>query len=213
MANELIDATNKHPSKKASGGFFFKRDDISYSYQENGYVDRIYLDKSKSKKRKLYAIGDSVMLGASGALLKSFPCLNIDSKVGRGLIDVISVMDQAKSANITPEAYIVHIGNNEHLNQDKFRKLNTLINQNIKIIFLNLKLPRNYESSNNNEIKEFVEMHPDKVFLIDWRAYSLVYPGIFGKDGMHLSRSGVVEYAALIKRELVSLKIECTDES
>ncbi len=213
LAKEIKEPTNKEKPKKAIGGFFFKRSDISYAYQENGYVNRVYVDKSKSVKRTIYAIGDSVMLGASGALLRSFPCLNIDAKVGRNLLEVMAVIDQAANANISPEVYVIHIGNNEHLSQDKLKRLNVILNQDIKIIFLNLKLPRNYESANNNELTRFVETHPNQAFLIDWRAYSLETPKIFGQDGMHLSGMGTAEYTSLIKKELANLAVECADES
>lgn len=209
IVKEVPDTVNKEKPKQATGGAFFKRNDIAHTYQENGYLERVYVDKSKSKKRKIYAIGDSVMLGASDALLKTVPCLNIDAKVGRGLIDAMSVIDQANNANITPEIYIIHIGNNELLSQDKLKRLNSFLDQNTKIIFLNLKLPRNYESTNNNEIMSFVEMHPDKVFLIDWKSYSSDMPNIFWKDGIHLNRTGTTEYSALISRKLYDLDVEC----
>lgn len=209
IVKEVSDTVNKDKPKQATGGAFFKRNDIAHTYQENGYLERVYLDKSKSKKRKIYAIGDSVMLGASDALLKTVPCLNIDAKVGRGLNDAMSVIDQANNANITPEIYIIHIGNNELLSQDKLKRLNSFLDQNTKIIFLNLKLPRNYESANNNEIVSFVEMHPDKVFLIDWKSYSNDMPNIFWKDGIHLNRIGTTEYSALISRKLYDLDVEC----
>ena len=60
-----------------------------------------------------------------------------------------------------------------------------------------------YESENNQEIRDFVENN-DNTYLIDWYTASLDHPEYFEPDDMHLVPTGAEAYANCIKESVLS---------
>ena len=170
-----------------------------------GYINRIRTIDDTGKKPAVFLLGDSVMVGATPELLKRLPKLSIDSQVGRQLSKGIQILAERKNNGLLSDTVIIHLGNNSPVNANQMAKLVDLLGDTKKIIFVNLKLPRNYESANNRLFSDIANKNKN-VSVIDWRENSMNAKNIFGKDGIHLTANGAKLYAGLISEVLVAQK-------
>lgn len=69
------------------------------------------------------------------------------------------------------------------------------------VIFVNLKVPRNYELTNNRLIENAAKKYPNAT-IVDWRGNSLHANNIFGQDGIHLTGAGARLYTRLIQESI-----------
>ena len=65
------------------------------------------------------------------------------------------------------------------------------------MVFINVKVPREWEAPNNAVIADGVKRYKNAV-LVDWRAASSRRPDVFWSDGMHLRPEGATLYAQLV---------------
>jgi hypothetical protein len=142
------------------------------------------------------------MVGATTELLKRLPCVSLDSQVGRQLGKGIQILSERKSKGLLSDTVIIHLGNNSPINANQIEALLNLLSDTKRIIFVNLKLPRNYESSNNQLLHE-AGAKKANIHLIDWRSNSMKAKNVFGSDGIHLTHQGAKLYASLISDSLV----------
>ena len=170
-----------------------------------GYINRIRTIDDTGKKPAVFLLGDSVMVGATPELLKRLPKLSIDSQVGRQLSKGIQILAERKNNGLLSDTVIIHLGNNSPVNANQMATLVNLLGDTKKIIFVNLKLPRNYESANNRLFSDIANKNKN-VSVIDWRENSMNAKNIFGKDGIHLTANGAKLYAGLISEVLVAQK-------
>jgi peptidoglycan/LPS O-acetylase OafA/YrhL len=170
-----------------------------------GYINRIRTIDDMGKKPAVFLLGDSVMVGATPELLKRLPKLSIDSQVGRQLSKGIQILTERKNNGVLSDTVIIHLGNNSPINANQMTALVNLLSDTKKIILINLKLPRNYESANNRLFSDMANKNKN-VTVIDWRENSMNAKNIFGKDGIHLTANGAKLYAGLISEVLAVQK-------
>ncbi|MDD2863724.1 MAG: acyltransferase family protein [Methylococcales bacterium] len=166
-----------------------------------GYVNRVTTVEKAGEKSPVFLLGDSVMVGATDELVKRLPNASLDSQVGRQLSKGIQILNERKANNTLSDTVIIHLGNNSPINQHQIDDLVSLLTEKRKLVFVNLKLPRNYESANNQLLDEAAKKHPN-IRVIDWHSRSMNAENIFGKDGIHLLGNGAKLYADLIANAL-----------
>jgi hypothetical protein len=164
---------------------------------EKGYITRVQTADTASLKSPIFAVGDSVMVGATAELLKRMPCLSIDAQVGRQLATGIQILGERKRDGLLGDTVIIHLGNNGPIDDNQIDDLLSLLNDRKNVFFVTLKLPRNYEEANNQILKQAAAKNPH-VHIINWRSKSVIAENIFGKDGIHLTGSGAKMYAELV---------------
>ncbi len=165
--------------------------DTAHRDYEHGYVTRIRADAGK--KTLVFGVGDSVMVGAAVELLRQIPGLTLDAKVGRQISDATKVLNNADERELSG-IVLIHIGNNGPLTIRQVEKLVASVKNSQHIVFINLKIPRNYESLNNHLLASVAQKY-DKVSLIDWRSKSLAGRNVFAGDGIHVTPAGAKIYA------------------
>jgi hypothetical protein len=143
------------------------------------------------------AIGDSVMLGAAARLSASLPNLDLDSQVGRQAWAAAALLRQRKESGQLGQIVLVHIGNNGTLTRGEFEEIMSILGDEREVIFLNLKVPRSWQDSNNAVLEQGVQGHPNAK-LIDWHGLTMDHPELFASDQIHLSGSGAELYARLV---------------
>jgi hypothetical protein len=143
---------------------------------------------------RVTAIGDSVMLAAAGDLAISG--IEVDAEVGRPVSTAIDILRALYNAGQLGDVVIVHIGNNSPLSSSQFDEMMGLMVDVSKVVFVNLKVPRDWEGPNNGVLAEGVARYPNTV-LADWYSASVEHPEFF-LDGVHLRPEGVLAYAQLI---------------
>ncbi|MGX5518942.1 acyltransferase family protein [Bacillus cereus] len=145
------------------------------------------------------AIGDSVMIDITPYLKNTFPDIRIDAQIGRQLSKAIPVVEQLKNEGNLGNYVIIGLGTNGAFTTEQLVSLIKLIGNERKIIFINTRVPRPWESIVNERLKVTVPKYPN-VTLVDWYAASAGKKDYFAPDGVHLTNIGAEAYAVLVAK-------------
>lgn len=146
----------------------------------------------------IYAIADSVMLGAKHHLSKAIPGIRVDAAVGRQASQGLKVVRQWRGNGGTASTVLVHLGTNGYIDEGQFRELLRDLSDRKTVIVINVRAERRWTAPNNAIIGRVVQEFPN-VRLIDWNALSARRPEFFVKDGIHLTQKGIFALTAQIK--------------
>ncbi|HHK5537083.1 TPA: acyltransferase family protein [Bacillus mobilis] len=145
------------------------------------------------------AIGDSVMIDITPYLKNTFPDIRIDAQIGRQLSKAIPVVEQLKYEGNLGNYVIIGLGTNGAFTTEQLVSLIKVIGNERKIIFINTRVPRPWESIVNERLKVTASEYPN-VTLVDWYAASAGKKDYFAPDGVHLTKVGAEAYAALVAK-------------
>ncbi|MED1569360.1 acyltransferase family protein [Bacillus paramycoides] len=145
------------------------------------------------------AIGDSVMVDITPYLKNAFPDIRIDAQIGRQLSKAIPVVEQLKNDGNLGNHVIIGLGTNGAFTTEQLVSLINLIGNERKIIFINTRVPRPWESIVNEKLKVTTSKYPN-ITLVDWYAASAGKRDYFAPDGVHLTKVGAEAYAALVAK-------------
>jgi peptidoglycan/LPS O-acetylase OafA/YrhL len=154
---------------------------------------------SGSTQVRVVAVGDSVMVDARKALRARIKGIYIDASVGRHVLGGIAVLRSLRNANRLGGVVVVHLGTNGIFSASEFDELMGVLSGLDKVVFINLKVPRRWETPDNRTISAGVKRYPSAV-LVDWHTLWRHCAGgrVFGSDGVHLTSSGAACYARLV---------------
>lgn len=147
------------------------------------------------------AIGDSVMLGAKGALEARMPGILVDAAVSRQVKAGAELAATMKAQGLIGRAAVIHLGTNGVTTQAKFDELMTALAGVPRVVLVNTKVPRPWEDRVNGLIAETAKKNPNVVF-VDWKAQSSPNKDWFWNDGMHLRPKGAAAFAELIAQAI-----------
>jgi peptidoglycan/LPS O-acetylase OafA/YrhL len=147
---------------------------------------------------EMYAIGDSVLLGASHYLSKAIPGIAIDAKVGRQASEGSLAIKTWRSHGARASTVVVHLGTNGYINESQYRKLLEELADRKSVILINLRAKRRWTAP-NNEIIGRLAGEFSNVRVVDWHALSDNHPEFFVTDGIHLTTKGIVALTGRIK--------------
>ncbi len=148
------------------------------------------------------AIGDSVMLGAVPSLQKDIRSLGVvDAEVGLQVYDAIGILQSRRATGQLGSLVIVHLGNNGTFTKQEFDQIMHVLSGVDKVVFVNVRVPRSWEETNNEVISEGVERYPNAV-MVDWYSASANHPEYFYRDGYHLRPKAQKVYADLLSSHL-----------
>jgi hypothetical protein len=145
---------------------------------------------------RVTAVGDSVMLAAANDLALAIPDIEIDAEVGRPVSTAIYVLRAERDAALLGDVVVIHIGNNSPFSASEFDEMMELLADVSRVVFVNLKVPRGWESPNNAVLAEGVARYPNAA-LVDWYSVGVDNPE-FLLDGVHLAPEGVRAYVQLV---------------
>jgi hypothetical protein len=142
------------------------------------------------------AVGDSVMLGASGALR---PALGrrgyVDAAVSRQF-DVGADAVLRGRAKYRPKTIVVHLGNNGYIQFEDLASLLDSLRKVPRVVLVNVRVPLRWETS-VNEALDYADRHWDNVVLVDWAGITGRRPDLL-VDGAHMDGEGARVYARAI---------------
>ena len=147
----------------------------------------------------IWAVGDSLMVAATGTLESESPGMVIDAEVGRRMdqgIGVLSVMFEEG----TPDVLVVALGTNNGVTVDQMDEVMDLASDVDKVVFVNVSVPRPWESPTNTAISKAVDAYPGAT-LVDWKTEAANNDDLFRSDGFHLSQEGTQLWVRLIMSE------------
>jgi hypothetical protein len=149
------------------------------------------------------AVGDSVMLGAANQLAAAVGGIDVDAMVSRSMDAAIVVLQSRYETGTLASVVLLHIGNNGPIRDEQMDRIAALVGSDRLVLFLSLRVPRDWEAGNNDVIARAVERHGN-FRLLDWRALSEDRPDVIWKDGIHLRPEGATYYAALVQAALAA---------
>jgi uncharacterized protein DUF4214 len=142
-----------------------------------------------------FAVGDSVMLGASSALTRQFPGIAIDAKVGRQFSEGVDIVRALAAQGTIPGTVIVHLGTNGTVSAAKCDEMMSLL-AGKRVVMVNIHVPRPWEGPNNEVLTACAARYA--ATIVDWHTNAT---GL-AHDGYHLGGSGPEAYATLIAAAL-----------
>lgn len=163
----------------------------------NGTVNPPVRAKKYVGPPRIFAIGDSVMQGAAPLMQRTRSDIVVDALKGRQASTAIQILSARAAKKQLPGIVVVQIGNNGTFTGQQFDDMMKVLADVPHVIFLNLKVPRKWESYNNRMLDEKVKEYPNAI-LLDWRSYSWEHPDWFYDDGIHLPPDGASAYVNLI---------------
>ena len=148
---------------------------------------------------RITVMGDSVPLGASGALARRLPGLTINAQVGRQFSAAPSVLQYLRSQGLLRPIVVIHLGNNGNIPAGELDSVLNSLSSAQRVVLVTTHVPRSWQDSVNARLTDAVKSgaHPNTV-LADWHALSAGHSGWFVSDGIHLSEAGATAYADLI---------------
>lgn len=147
------------------------------------------------------AVGDSIMIDIAPYLKNAFPNIRIDAKIGRQMSQAISAVEQLKNEGNLGSHVIIGLGTNGAFTKEQLASLIEVIGNERKIILINTRVPRPWESLVNEKLKEAASSYKN-VVLVDWYSASAGNKAYFEPDGVHLTKTGAEAYAALVAKEV-----------
>jgi hypothetical protein len=147
-------------------------------------------------------IGDSVMLGAKGAL-QAHGFGVVDAVVSRQYYAAPSRVVHWKRLGKLPKNVVIHLGNNGIVRlSDCSHAVQAAGHR--RVFLVNLKVPRSWRILDNSRLHRCAKRFTN-AYLVDWYGFSHDHPEWFAKDGYHLTRRGAAAYASLISRRIAAV--------
>lgn len=144
------------------------------------------------------AIGDSVMLGARGAIKDTIDGARVDAAVSRMPGAFIGRVKKLSRANKLADTVVIHPATNGVLPESMLRELLDQLTDYPNVIVVNSFMPRTWEKPNNKVIDKVVPDYPN-VTIADWKSLGDKNPDFFTSDRIHLTPTGAQAFADLIK--------------
>lgn len=148
-------------------------------------------------KYSVYAIGDSVMLGAQ-------PCLENRGYVvdARGSRNAAAVPAELPARQSLPGQVVIHTGTNGGADRADLDAIMEAIGHKRQVIWLTVQLPDGtsrytFEEETNRAIRAMPRRYAN-AHLADWNAASDAHPGWTWGDGIHLTPDGCRGYTRMI---------------
>lgn len=146
----------------------------------------------------MYALGDSVLLGARDHLARMIPGIQIDAAVGRQASQGLSSVQAWQGKLSSASTVLVHLGTNGYIDEGQFRELLKALAACKLVILVNVHADRRWTEPNNELIARMAREFPN-THLVDWHLASASRPDYFVKDGIHLTRRGILAFTSQIK--------------
>ena len=146
------------------------------------------------------AIGDSVLLGCSGALQDRFGTqitvdAAVDRHVGQGIDRLRAYQESGRLSGY--KTLVIGLGTNGPMTAPMFDQIMTLAAGIPNIVFITTYDDRSWVSSTNSVVAEGVATHPGTK-LVDWYSVANSDPSLLGPDGIHPRLAGIEAYANLL---------------
>jgi hypothetical protein len=142
-------------------------------------------------------IGDSILLGATEEIVERLGSDIVDATVSRQFLDTPELMADLASREVPPQVVIVGLGTNGAVQAAHFDQAMEAIGPGTLVAFINVRVPRDWEATSNNEIAAGVDRY-DNAILIDWSSVASEQGELLAGDGFHPSGAGRAVLADLI---------------
>ncbi|MBI3748004.1 MAG: acyltransferase [Chloroflexi bacterium] len=149
----------------------------------------------------ILAFGESVMLQSAAALAHDLGPVRVDAAVGRQIGEGITILERREASGSLAQTVIVQLGNNGPFYDGQFDEVMAALRDVPTVIWINVRVPREWEAHNNRIIASGVARYPN-ARMVDWNAATAGRPDLFWNDGYHPKPEGAKLYADLVAAAL-----------
>ncbi|XRG77887.1 acyltransferase family protein [Rossellomorea sp. GAMAL-10_SWC] len=162
-------------------------------------------NKPAVSNNSVFIIGDSVVINSIPELKKTYSSLSVNAKIGRQFTEASAIIQQAKNTNSLGNIVVIELGTNGPFTVKQMSSLIELIGKDRKILFVNTRVPRPWESIVNKTLRE-VSSKYSNTRVVDWHSASANHNSYFSPDGVHLKPDGAKVFASLLINAIESWK-------
>ncbi|PFH87142.1 acyltransferase family protein [Bacillus sp. AFS088145] len=162
-------------------------------------------NKPVVSNNSVFIIGDSVVINSIPELKKTYSSLSVNAKIGRQFTEASAIIQQAKNTNSLGNIVVIELGTNGPFTVKQMSSLIELIGKDRKILFVNTRVPRPWESIVNKTLRE-VSSKYSNTRVVDWHSASANHNSYFSPDGVHLKPDGAKVFASLLINAIESWK-------
>lgn len=142
------------------------------------------------------AVGDSVMLGASGPVKRALgPRAVVDAAVSRQFPQGAAAVT-SRLRTLRPRTIVIHLGNNGYVRFADMKALLDRLRGPRRVLLVTVRVDRRWERSVNDAYR-YAARNWRNVRLVDWNRITRDRPGLF-TDGAHLTPAGARLYASTL---------------
>lgn len=151
-----------------------------------------------------YAVGDSVLIDAEGALVHLVPKLRVDAAVSRQFSTGLQIASHLRATHRLTTRFVVFLGTNGPIEPSQFTQMLHELDICKRIVLVTLWVPTRAWMRTNNDLLRTGPSRSRHVVIADWAALARKHPGWFYSDQVHLpiGGPGAVALARLIARSL-----------
>ena len=161
-------------------------------------------------KPQITAVGDSVLVAGAEKLEEYIgEGLYISASIGRQAVQVPAILRERRQAGTLGSIVIVQIGANGYVTDEDFNDIMAELKEVRAVIFINVRVPKEWERANNTTLATGVKRYPS-VVVLDWYGTSAGHPEYLKDDGVHPYQVGREVYAKLILNEINARKAAWT---
>ncbi len=135
-------------------------------------------------KFEVYAVGDSVMLGARPTMLVA-GIDAVDAAVSRQAKTGADILETVGVAGLLGDYIVIHLGTNGPMSAATLDRLMAASASAKVVVVLTVSAARGWTDANNLLIRALPATHPN-VVLVDWQAAAAAHPEFITADGIHL---------------------------
>ncbi|MEE6451186.1 acyltransferase family protein [Gottfriedia acidiceleris] len=162
-------------------------------------------NKPVVSNNSVFIIGDSIVINSIPELKKTYSSLSVNAKIGRQFTEASPIIQQAKNTNSLGNIVVIELGTNGPFTVKQMSSLIDLIGKDRKILFVNTRVPRPWESIVNKTLRE-VSSKYSNTRVVDWHSASANHNSYFSPDGVHLKPNGAKVFASLLTNAIESWK-------
>ncbi|MGE3857029.1 MAG: acyltransferase family protein [Dehalococcoidia bacterium] len=148
---------------------------------------------------QVFALGDSVMLGAANGLANAFGKIEVDAAIGRDVASALRILRERRADGRLPATVIVQLGNNGPITRPQMDELMQVLREVPRVIVVDLHVPQPWEGPNNVMLADAVAKWPN-ARLVAWHSAASSSTNLFW-DNLHLRPEGVALYVNLIAEQ------------
>ena len=160
-------------------------------------------DKAAAKDKKtrpmpqgkdITAVGDSVMLAASGALKQRFPQIYVDADVSRHYTAGIQILQQLKDSGQLRDTVFLGFGTNGPAFPDQIKEALDIIGEDHTVVMAVPYGDREWMAQSQQDVLDAAKEY-DNVYIADWCGHAQSNPEILYSDGVHPMPEHTGEYS------------------
>ena len=157
-------------------------------------------------KPQITAVGDSVLVAGAEKMEEYIgEGLYISAAIGRQAVQVPAILRERRQAGTLGSIVILQIGANGYVTDENFNDIMAELKEVRAVIFINVRVPKEWERANNTTLATGVKRYPNAV-LLNWYGTSAGHPEYLKDDGVHPYQIGREVYAKLILNEINARK-------